>query len=163
MASAGSPGQSRAAADAVTDAVITASRLLIAVSASSIASVDETITVPQFRLLVMLHVRGPMKLSILADHLGVTPSTTTRMVDRLIFAGLVDRQVNPATRREVLLDLTDDGARTVARVTQQRRRHIARIVARMPEQQRAQLVEGLEAFNDAGGEPPVSDVRQEWI
>jgi DNA-binding MarR family transcriptional regulator len=163
MASAGSPDSVRAAADAVTDAVLTASRLLIAVSASSIAAVDESITIPQFRLLVVLHTRGPMKLSILAEHLGVNPSTTTRMVDRLIFTGMVDRQVNPTSRREVLLDLTEDGAQTVTRVTQQRRRQIARIVARMPAQHRAQLIEALEAFNDAGGEPPVTDPRGEWI
>jgi DNA-binding MarR family transcriptional regulator len=163
MASAGSPYNARAAADAVTDAVLTASRLLIAVSASSIASVDESITIPQFRLLVVLHSRGPMKLSILADHLGVNPSTTTRMVDRLVFAGLVDRQVNPTSRREVLLDLTDAGNHTVTQVTQQRRRQIARIVARMPEPRRVQLIEALDAFNEAGGEPPATDDRMEWI
>ncbi|HEX5407033.1 MAG TPA: MarR family transcriptional regulator [Pseudonocardiaceae bacterium] len=151
------------AADLVTDAVLTASRLLIAVSASSIASVDESITVPQFRLLVVLHGRGPMKLSILADHLGVNPSTTTRMVDRLVFAGLVDRQINPSSRREVVLNLTATGARTVIRVTQQRRHQIARIVARMPELRRAELVEALAAFSEAGGEPPVTVMHEDWI
>src|ERR1700761_1440172 len=94
----------RQAADAVTDAVLTASRLLIAVSASSIASVDESITIPQFRLLVVLHSRGPMKLSILADRLGVNPSTTTRMVDRLVFAGLGDPQGKPTSRRAGVLE-----------------------------------------------------------
>jgi DNA-binding MarR family transcriptional regulator len=153
----------RQPADAVTDAVLTASRLLIAVSASSIASVDESITIPQFRLLVVLHTRGPMKLSILADRLGVNPSTATRMVDRLVFAGLVDRQINPTSRREVLLDLTEAGGETVLQVTQQRRREIARIVARMPERQRTQLVDGLDAFNEAGGEPPATYERMEWI
>jgi DNA-binding MarR family transcriptional regulator len=163
MASAGSPHSARAAADAVTDAVLTASRLLIAVSATSIASVDESITVPQFRLLVVLHSRGPMKLSDLADRLSVNPSTTTRMVDRLVFAGLVDRQVNPTSRREVVLDLTEAGDQTVTLVTQQRRRQIARIVARMPERRRTQLIEALDAFNEAGGEPPATEDRRDWI
>jgi DNA-binding MarR family transcriptional regulator len=158
-----SAGSVRAAAEAVTDAVLTASRLLIAVSASSIAAVDESITIPQFRLLVVLHTRAPMKLSILADHLGVNPSTTTRMVDRLVCTGMVDRQVNPTSRREVVLDLTETGAQTVTRVTQQRRRQIARIVARMPQGHRTQLIEALEAFNDAGGEPPATDPQAEWI
>src|SRR6187455_1316820 len=35
--------------DAITDALLTASRLLVAISARSIAHVDETITIPQFR------------------------------------------------------------------------------------------------------------------
>ncbi len=150
-------------ADAVADAVLTASRLLIAVSASSIAAVDETITIPQFRLLVVLRTRGAMKQAVLAEHLGVNPSTINRMVERLIAAGLVDRQPNPDSRREVVLDLTDIGRRIVTRVTQQRRREIARIVARMPVQRRTQLIEALESFTEAGGEPSVEEQRDDWI
>ncbi len=149
--------------DAVADAVLTASRLLIAVSASSIAAVDESITIPQFRLLVVLRTRGALNLSVLAEHLGVNPSTTNRMVDRLIAAGLVDRQVNPESRREVLLDLTDTGTYAVTRVTQQRRVELGRIVSGMPSPRRNQLVEALEAFNEAGGEPPVTEPRDDWI
>src|SRR3954451_15755886 len=89
--------------DAMTDAVLTASRLLIAVSARSIGAVDESITIPQFRLLVVLDGRGPLKLTTLAEHLGVNPSTVTRMVDRLVAAGLVSREANPASRRELVV------------------------------------------------------------
>ena len=52
--------------DAITDALLTASRLLVAISARSIARVDETITIPQFRTLVILSVRGSMNLKTLA-------------------------------------------------------------------------------------------------
>ena len=147
-----------AAADAVTDAVLTASRLLMSVSATSIAEVDETITIPQFRVLVVLHSRGPMKLSAMAEILGVDPSTTTRMVDRMVTTGLVERQLNPSSRREVLIDLTDAGSETVVNVTRRRRRRIARIVSRMPQPLSASLVEVVQSFNDAGDEPPATDV-----
>jgi DNA-binding MarR family transcriptional regulator len=151
-------------ADAVTDAVLAASRLLVGLSARSIASVDETITLPQFRLLVVLSTRGPMNLGMLAEHLDVNPSTATRMIDRLVTAGLVDRQVSPVSRREVVIDLTDPGVSIVAQVTQQRRREIARIVARMPERHRAALVEAFAAFSEAGGEPPAESARYaDWI
>src|SRR6202008_1918017 len=40
--------------DEITDALMTASRLLVAISARSIGLVDETITIPQFRTLVIL-------------------------------------------------------------------------------------------------------------
>ncbi|HET9877297.1 MAG TPA: MarR family transcriptional regulator, partial [Mycobacterium sp.] len=65
--------QSTAKADAVTEAVVTASRLLVAVSARSIASADESITLPQFRILVLLSSRGSMNLSALTEHLGILP------------------------------------------------------------------------------------------
>ncbi|HEX5119211.1 MAG TPA: MarR family transcriptional regulator [Pseudonocardiaceae bacterium] len=142
-------------ADAVTDAVLSASRLLVGLSARSIASVDETITMPQFRLLVVLSTRGPLKLTVLAEYLDAKPPSVTRMIDRLVGAGLVDRQTSPVSRREVVLDLTDNGASVVTRVTQRRRREIARIIGRMPERQRAALIDAFEAFRDAGGEPAV--------
>lgn len=140
----------------MTDAVVTATRLLVAVSARSLASVDESITLPQFRLLVLLSSRGTMNLSALTEHLGILPSTGTRMIDRLVAAGLVDRQVNPASRREIIIGLTRGGAAVVAKATQRRRREIARIVARMPEHSQQELVTVLEQFNEAGGEPLAS-------
>ncbi|MGW4400381.1 MarR family winged helix-turn-helix transcriptional regulator [Amycolatopsis nivea] len=142
--------------DAVTEAVLTASRLLVAVSARSIAAAGDLVTVPQFRLLVILDSRGPMKHALLADLLGVTPSTASRMVDRLVGIDLVVRQHNPASRREITVELTAEGARVVRRVTNRRRREIADIVAKMPAQERRGLVHVLTAFAEAGGEPSAS-------
>lgn len=140
--------------DAVTSAVLTASRLFVAISARSLAAVDEQVTLPQFRMLVVLATHGEMKLAALARHLGVNPSTAMRMVDRLVAAGLLDRQVNPADRRENVLLLTAPGHRVVDDVTAHRRTEIAAIVTRMPVDQRAGLVVALRAFTEAGGEPP---------
>ncbi|MFG2452512.1 MarR family winged helix-turn-helix transcriptional regulator [Streptomyces sp. NPDC048512] len=140
--------------DAVTSAVLTASRLLVAVSARSLAEVEDRVTLPQFRMLVVLSTRGATKLVALADLLQVAPSTAMRMVDRLIAAGLADRQTNPDNRRETLLQLTEEGRRTVEDVTARRRTEIAAIVERLAPQQRAALVGALGAFNEAGGEPP---------
>src|SRR5262245_47099462 len=95
--------------DAVTSAVLTASRLLVAISARSLSAVDEQVTLPQFRMLVMLATYGEMKLIALADRLEVNSSTALRMAERLVAAGLVDRQVNPVNRREVVLRLTGSG------------------------------------------------------
>ncbi|MCZ0984763.1 MarR family winged helix-turn-helix transcriptional regulator [Streptomyces diastatochromogenes] len=139
--------------DAVTRAVLTASRLLVAVSARSLAEVEERVTLPQFRMLVVLSTRGATKLVSLAELLQVAPSTAMRMVDRLIAAGLADRQTNPDNRRETLLQLTEEGRRTVEDVTARRRAEIAEIVSRLGPTQRLALIEALNAFNKAGGEP----------
>ncbi|MCX4884147.1 MarR family winged helix-turn-helix transcriptional regulator [Streptomyces sp. NBC_00847] len=142
--------------DAVTRAVLTASRLLVAVSARSLGEVEEGVTLPQFRMLVVLSTRGATKLVTLADLLQVAPSTAMRMVDRLIAAGLADRQTNPDNRRETLLQLTDEGRRTVEDVTARRRSEIAAIVAKLGPTQRLALIEALNAFNRAGAEPPAA-------
>ncbi|CAM5260538.1 DNA-binding MarR family transcriptional regulator OS=Streptomyces griseomycini OX=66895 GN=FHS37_003057 PE=4 SV=1 [Streptomyces griseomycini] len=143
--------------EAVTRAVLTASRLLVAVSARSLAAVEDRVTLPQFRMLVVLSTRGATKLVALADLLRVAPSTAMRMVDRLIAAGFADRQTNPANRRETLLRLTDEGRRIVEDVTARRRAEIAAIVERLAPRQREALVKALTAFNEAGGEPTAAE------
>ncbi|MFC7929545.1 MarR family winged helix-turn-helix transcriptional regulator [Streptomyces cinereoruber] len=139
--------------EAVTRAVLTASRLLVAISARSLATVEENITLPQFRMLVVLSTRGPSKLVALADHLGVQPSTAMRMVDRLIASGLTSRRTNPENRRETVLSLTEEGSRVVADVTARRRAEITAILRRLDPARRDALVDALDAFNAAGQEP----------
>ena len=123
-------------------------------SAQSIAAVDETITIPQFRTLVVLSGHGPVNLAALAGLLDVQPSTTGRMVDRLVAMGLIDRRPNPQSRREVVIELTARGRTVVESVTEHRRDAIAQVVSRMlPADQRG-LIRALTAFTAAGNEPP---------
>ncbi|MDG5486095.1 MarR family transcriptional regulator [Mycolicibacterium gadium] len=143
------------AADAITDALLTASRLLVAMSARSIALVDETITFAQFRTLVILSTRDAINLANLAGLLDVAPSTTGRMVDRLVTAGLIDRRPHPDSRRELVVTLTERGRNTVDAVTARRREEIARVVAKMAPAERRGLVRALTAFTRAGDELPV--------
>lgn len=149
--------------EAVTDAILTTSRLLVGASARSFATIDESITIPQFRMLVVLYTLGPLKPSAVATILQVNPSNATRMFQRLRAAKLVQRRVNPTNRREVILRLTKAGAQTVNDVTKQRYRHIADIVERMPLRHRSSLVEALEAFNAAGGENPPLGITDDWV
>jgi len=137
----------------VVAALLAASRLLVAIAAKSLAAVEETLTLPQYRLLVVLDSRGPSSLSGLAEALEVNPSTALRMIDRLTTAGMVEKTTNPARRRETLVRLTGAGWQTVRQVTDARRTELSRIVASMPTEQRAQLVSALTAFTEAGGEP----------
>jgi DNA-binding MarR family transcriptional regulator len=133
--------------------VLTASRLLIALSARSLASVEDTLTLPQFRMLVVLESRGELSLSRLAHHLAVNPSTAFRMAERLISLGMLARGENNSDRREVLLFLTHSGRRVVTEATTRRRSEIAKIVASIPADQRAELIRALQTFTDAGDEP----------
>src|SRR5215470_9254545 len=95
----------------VVDAVLRASRALVAVAARSIAQADESVTLPQFRTLVALAARGAQNVGELADEIGVHPSTCTRMCDRLVGKGLIDRAVSAQSRREVEVHLTPAGRR----------------------------------------------------
>jgi DNA-binding MarR family transcriptional regulator len=146
--------------DRVTEAVLTASRLLVAVSARSLHEAEDRLTLPQFRALVVLFTRGPLRLTALAGRLGVSPSAALRTAERLHVAGMIHRDPNPDNRRESILSLTPVGRRCVAHVTERRRIEIAAIVARMPGPDRAHLVAALEAFSAAGDEPPAGPATE---
>ncbi len=149
-------------ADAAVDAVLTASRLLVAISARSFGAVENTLTLPQFRMLVVLEHTEAMNISRLGEHLDVIPSTAMRMVDRLATAGMVRRDASSSNRREVLVSLTPEGRRVVRKVTRRRRSELARIVETLTPAERRRLVSALQAFTAAGGEPTVDDTDLAW-
>ncbi len=147
---------SEAELDAVTDAVLLSSRALVAVASRSIAAVDESVTLPQFRALVVLdRDEAGLKVGELAHELRIQPSTATRLCDRLVRRRLAHRRVNPANRREVTMLLTAAGREVVAEVTLRRRREIASIMAKVPSSQRVAIIDALTAFREAAGEDDV--------
>src|SRR4051812_43281310 len=113
---------------------MSASRALLAVAARSLASVDEDVTLPQYRALVVLAQHGSRRPAELAAALDVTPSTATRMCDRLVAKGLLERDRVDADRREVRLALSADGRTLVDEVTRRRRDELAVLLAAMPEE-----------------------------
>jgi DNA-binding MarR family transcriptional regulator len=142
----------------VTEALLTASRALVAVAARSLASVDGDVTLVQYRALLVLAELGSLHVGELAQSLATHPSTTTRMCDRLVSRGLVRRTVERTNRRETKVTLTAKGRDVVQRVTDVRRAEIARIVARIPAGSRESMIVALDAFADAAGELP----QQSW-
>ncbi|HVA08798.1 MAG TPA: MarR family transcriptional regulator, partial [Acidimicrobiales bacterium] len=64
--------------DPVVDAVLSASRVLVAIAARSLSDVAEEVTLTQYRTLIVLASRGPQNLAGLAEAVGVTSATATR-------------------------------------------------------------------------------------
>jgi DNA-binding MarR family transcriptional regulator len=145
------------------DAVLRASRALVGVAAAAIAAVDATVTVPQLRVLVLLDTRGPLNLAGAAAALGVNPSNASRICERLIKAGLVDRQESALDRRNITLSLTEDGRRLINKVTRHRRAAITRVLRDMDPGDRELLTTALDRFATAAGEPRADDaVTMVW-
>jgi DNA-binding MarR family transcriptional regulator len=134
------------------DAVMLAARVLVGVTARSFAAIEDRVTLPQLRVMVMLASRGPLNLSSIAESLGVHPSNASRACDRLVIAGLLNRSDDPADRRNLLLTLTEDGTRLVHEVNASRRAAISEVLDSMPARRRQSLVSALTAFANAAGE-----------
>lgn len=144
--------------DAVTDAVLGASRALVAVAARSLTSVDHEVTLPQYRVLVVLCSRGPLSMGALARELDAVPSTATRLCGRLVTHRLVTRRHRPGNRREVEVRVTALGEQLVREVTERRREAIDAILGRIPPEEQPAMVAAFRAFADAAGEVP----EQAW-
>lgn len=150
---------SRRSANAETiGATITASRALLGIVARTVAGALEEVTLPQFRVLVLLSSQGPMRTGSLADRLGANASTFSRSLDRIVEGGWVRREPNPDSRREIIIGLTDDGRRLVETVTERRHREFRRILSRLAPDDQAAVVRAFELFNSAAGEPSVEDL-----
>lgn len=144
------------------DAVLSASRVLVAVAARSLADIAEEVTLTQYRTLVVLASRGPQNLVGLAEAVGVTPATATRMCDRLVKKKLIVRQSEQDDRRQVRLELTKKGLKLVGAVTNRRRREIEAILSTIAPEEQTVLVQALSQFAAAAGEVPEQDWSTGW-
>ncbi|USI90190.1 MarR family winged helix-turn-helix transcriptional regulator [Rhodococcus pyridinivorans] len=152
-----SPRRSRKKFDRQVDAVMWASRALVGIAAASVAEVEDRVSIPQLRVLVLVGTRGPLSLAVVADELGVDPSNASRTVDKLIKAGLLDRRDAPDDRRKLALTLTSSGADLVQTLSDHRRDAIAAVLKRLTAAQRDDLAAAFDTFAVASGEPTVDD------
>jgi DNA-binding MarR family transcriptional regulator len=140
------------------DAVLSASRVLVAVAARSLSEVAEAVTLTQYRSLVVLASRGPQSVAALAEAVAVTPPTASRLCDRLVRKSLVRRREDRRDRRLVRLALTQAGRELVDAVTARRRAEIARLLESVPTDAQRLMVAALQQLTNAAGEVP----EQEW-
>jgi DNA-binding MarR family transcriptional regulator len=145
-----------AADEAAVDAVLSASRSLVAVATLSLGTAAEETTIAQYRALVVLASRGPQRLTDLAAALEVAPSTAGRMLDRLVRKDLARRHRARADRRSVLVSVTAAGREVVDQATARRRALIADILRRLPAAQQTDITRAFAAFAAVSGEVPDS-------
>jgi DNA-binding MarR family transcriptional regulator len=149
-----SPGARRPpeADPAVVDSLLALSRLLVGLTARTLGEFGAEVTLSQYRALVLLAVRGRQRTGDLAAELGVQSSTVTRLCDRLIRRGLIERVRQQDDRRVAWLDLTGDGAGLVAGTMAHRRAAIAELVSAAGLGQDTALVAALDALVEVAGE-----------
>lgn len=97
----------------------------------------------QVRALLAIAAEGGLNVTGLARTLGTSPSATSRLADRLAAAGLLARGPAAASRREILLQLTESGQRLAAWIQDQRQAALIRVLESLSPAGRADLARGL--------------------
>jgi DNA-binding MarR family transcriptional regulator len=81
----------------------------------------------------------PLRMTELADRLGIVPRSLTTVIDALEEAGLVRREIDQRNRRAILLHLTERGAAVRDDLRQVRRQAAEALFAPLSEDERKAL------------------------
>ncbi len=109
----------------------------------------------QGRVLSVLSRHGPLTQAGLARGMGVTPATTTVMLQSMEERGWVERAVDPATGRAMVVTLTSSGRALAGDVQRAWRRVDRRIRRTMSDDECRSLLPLLEQMRDGlGGHAP---------
>jgi DNA-binding MarR family transcriptional regulator len=84
-------------------------RLMDRMAAAHQPPMDVTISMAQLRCLHLIAASSELHMSRLVAQLGVSISTVSGLVDRLVDRGFVSRHDDPADRRQVVLSATPAG------------------------------------------------------
>lgn len=136
------------------DVLLAALRLAMGISVRAADEVGD-ISPVQLRALTVLRETTGANLVQLSQGMGVTVSTASRLVDRLVAAGLAERRPAPHTRREIRLSLTRAGKATLSRYDRLRLDGLQSCLGHLPDGQHEPLLAALRTLVDA-----VPDVRE---
>ena len=107
------------------------------------------LTMSQLRLMAALYQNGSQTVGELAEELSVRPPTVTGLTDRLIKQDLIERLSDPADRRVVRVDLTNEGRRVLAEIEVVGRAYMTEVLKRMGDEKVDQFVRILNEFTEA--------------
>src|SRR6476661_7084211 len=94
------------------------------------------LTVPQFRALALIDRYPTASLSLVAEHLGSSQPSASRLIDGLVIRGFVTRRQCDQDRRQVRLVLTARGKVILDKARDAARDNVARELAGMSEADR---------------------------
>lgn len=111
----------------------------------------------QAMALLFLSRDGPRAISDVADHLGLSPSAATHIIDHLVEAGLLRRWEDKNDRRLRRLEVSPTGAATAAQIRRARTRELDRALGALTPETRKKLEEVvrgiLTELGDQASEP----------
>ncbi|MEU3792917.1 MarR family transcriptional regulator [Streptomyces fructofermentans] len=110
------------------------------------------VSASQLRVLFILEHNEGINLRTLADALGSTPPSTSRLCDRLQAVGFVERRPGATSRRELRLYLSPRGRVFLGDLRSRRERALESVLEQMPAGHRSALLQGLVAFCAAASE-----------
>ena len=119
----------------------------------------EALPQSQLRLLFAIGFNPDATMTEFSERLCVSQSTVTQLADRLVRRGLVERIADPADRRVVRMHPSDAGRDILDRAERARRLTLEAVWSILSEEQRLEVVHGLQALGSAAESVRVAQGR----
>lgn len=103
----------------------------------------EGMSMTELIVLWKAHHAGARRVTALADDLGVPPSTLTGVLDRLVDAGLLERDRDPDDRRAVVMKSTEKLGELIRALKHAGSRALEKALRKLPSQTRDRLAGDL--------------------
>lgn len=110
---------------------------------------ESTLTMAQLKVLMLIAVVGEQRMSDLAAQLGVSLSTASGVVDRLVDAGLAQRREDASDRRAVLISMTAAGSQFMERFQELGAGQLRELLSRLDTEDLATVRRAIEVLLDA--------------
>jgi DNA-binding MarR family transcriptional regulator len=108
------------------------------------------LTMPQLKVVLLLFMNGPARMSDIAFALDVSLATATGVLDRLVEREIVLREDQPEDRRVVLCRLSDKGEKLIGGLWQLARDRARELLGAIEPNKLQLVTEALEALLQAG-------------
>jgi len=108
------------------------------------------VTTSQLKVILLLFVSGPLRMSDIASELEVSLATATGVVDRLVERGMIIRDGDPEDRRVVLCRLSDEGEKILSGMWQLSKDQLAKLWGAMTTPQLVIIAEALQILLQRG-------------
>jgi len=102
------------------------------------------LSVPQFRALAFISSKVDASLSDVAEHIGLTLPSMSKIIEGLVARKLVTRQTHATDRRRMMLALTARGRTALHASREATRACLAEDLAGLTERQRATIAQAME-------------------
>jgi DNA-binding MarR family transcriptional regulator len=104
------------------------------------------LSVPQFRVLIFLNRHAGASLSDIAEHLGLTLPSMSKMIDGLLARNMVTRQMHAEDRRRLTLTLTALGRQTMQSASEATESRLAERLVVLPPAERRIIIEAMQVL-----------------
>jgi len=104
------------------------------------------LTMSQLKVVLLLFINGPSRMSVIASAIGVSLATATGVVDRLIERGLLIRNGDPDDRRVVICSLSKKGEKLIRGLWQLSQKRMGYLLKTIDTPQLRLITEALQSL-----------------